>query len=409
MVEGPDNFETEIRSLLRTEANERLAASQPAQQSWSSVRRSTVRRSRVIRSAVIVVFVAVATLGSVILATRGATPPAHGSATTSTDDTAPQCGDGSLRVSVVAAHWLPTSSFGAHKTVEGGSAADWSYTYAIKVAYALPQGSCSVRGWPLVTVAHPPGWSGFRLRINETRTGSPVTTLLSPGHAAVAHLELTISSRELGAGNLCTTWLPVDIGVPAVAKPFLIPILPAVHPLCGATGVAQAAVSPLSVSTEPPPSPHGVGIRVTIAGGCPRSVAGYSDVSNPAASKEMVPAAPKKGLICLYGSSFAGSKLIGDKSLNRAMAAELARVIDKIQPTPGSQGPSGAGCPADVGSAAILVFGYAGQPDQDLWYHDSGCESLDNHQLTVTETANPSFYNGFMPAFADLKIERFNA
>lgn len=51
---------------------------------------------------------------------------------------------------------------------------------------------------------------------------------------------------------------------------------------------------------------------------------------------------------------------------------------------------------------AIIVFSYRSHPDADLWYHASGCETLDNGYISAFEGGNPGFYEKFMPELASL-------
>jgi hypothetical protein len=151
--------------------------------------------------------------------------------------------------------------------------------------------------------------------------------------------------------------------------------------------------------------------RVTLVAGCPASLAGYVDVDNPdlvLRSEMLPPGDPIGGLICRYGSSLAAQTDAqgvpsGPRSLalSAAQAGRLAQAIRAVRlGAPG--GNVAAGCPDDVGLIDVLVFGYPGRPDADLWYHASGCESLDNGYVGAVEGANPSFYNGFMPVMSGI-------
>ncbi|HEV2361598.1 MAG TPA: hypothetical protein VGS21_07840, partial [Acidimicrobiales bacterium] len=58
-----------------------------------------------------------------------------------------------------------------------------------------------------------------------------------------------------------------------------------------------------------------------------------------------------------------------------------------------------SGCPADIGSGTIIVFGYGtAHPDADVWYADSGCQDITNGTVSGVELANPSFLS-FISAF----------
>jgi hypothetical protein len=145
---------------------------------------------------------------------------------------------------------------------------------------------------------------------------------------------------------------------------------------------------------------------VTIVGGCPASVAGYADVSNPRGDliSHMLPSGiPGDGLICRYSGSIRPGHpdaLAGATFLARSDAAALARSTNAIWT--GFAGSSVSGCPEDNGLVDVIVFGYLGQSDIDLWYDASGCQSLDNGYISGEEGGNPSFYDGFQPVIARL-------
>ena len=49
-----------------------------------------------------------------------------------------------------------------------------------------------------------------------------------------------------------------------------------------------------------------------------------------------------------------------------------------------------------------MAFRFAHVDDVDLWWNDSGCQTLDNGRLGAFEGANPSFYTTFQNAYARL-------
>lgn len=115
------------------------------------------------------------------------------------------------------------------------------------------------------------------------------------------------------------------------------------------------------------------------------------DVVNSYTGDKLVPLSPVGGLICRYspnGSLYASVDVVTNE------AVDLAVVIDAIS----TALPQGTyHCPAADDSASILAFAYAGQPDVDLWFSDSGCETLDNGRIKAYENGNPSFFNAFLP------------
>jgi hypothetical protein len=79
--------------------------------------------------------------------------------------------------------------------------------------------------------------------------------------------------------------------------------------------------------------------------------------------------------------------------LNAAQASRLGAVVDKVSTAP----PKGAySCPAGWNTATVIAFSYRGRSDADLWYYDSGCQTLDNGKIGAFQGGNPSFYRGFV-------------
>ena len=137
-------------------------------------------------------------------------------------------------------------------------------------------------------------------------------------------------------------------------------------------------------------------VRVLAKSGCPKTIAGYHDVTNlnNTRGSTLLPASTPTGvLLCGYGSEFEGSRFKSSRTLTVAQAISLAAVINRIRLGPDTTSHS---CPPDTGLVTIFAFTYQGEPDVDLWWHADGCEGLDNGFRIGVETANPSFYNGFM-------------
>jgi hypothetical protein len=157
-------------------------------------------------------------------------------------------------------------------------------------------------------------------------------------------------------------------------------------------------------------------IHVALAGGCPASLTGVQDVSNPGASVggQLAPTGPQGGLICRFhfesvasgtgavATTSSSDSLIvyGQTVLTGQQATRLVGAIDAVS----LDAPQGVRvCPNDLGSASIIVFGYTRGPDIDLWYHDSGCKALDNGVIGAFEGGNPPFYQ-----MLDPMIEQFS-
>jgi hypothetical protein len=80
--------------------------------------------------------------------------------------------------------------------------------------------------------------------------------------------------------------------------------------------------------------------------------------------------------------------------VHHSSAVHLAQVISRIRDISPPQYPH---CPAAFGSVTIIVLRYGSGADADLWYSDTGCETLDNGTIGAWETGNPSFFDGFIP------------
>jgi hypothetical protein len=140
-------------------------------------------------------------------------------------------------------------------------------------------------------------------------------------------------------------------------------------------------------------------LQVSVAAGCPASVAGYADVVNTFPGPPLLPAAPTAGLICQYGpgvglgpDSSGRSLLVSSTRLDQTQAQQLARAIRQLD----LAGPSGVFfCPMDDGAVDVIGFTYPGRSDVGLWYTTSGCQTLDNGRIGAFQGANPSFYDGF--------------
>ena len=144
-------------------------------------------------------------------------------------------------------------------------------------------------------------------------------------------------------------------------------------------------------SAVEPDATTGPRVRVTTVGGCPASVGGISDVSNPGtdlAHRMLPPGTPTGGLLCRYVGS--GSPLLMDVPLGAARARTLAAAISAVRlgVTPSYE----AGCPIDnIRDVTVIVLSYPDHPDVDLWYYPGGCAWLANGFVRVDATRNPSF------------------
>lgn len=173
---------------------------------------------------------------------------------------------------------------------------------------------------------------------------------------------------------------------------------------CGALAVLALVSTACAASSDPwHPSRGGPYIRVLANADCPTSLGLARDVRNFGDWRlsELVPESPTSGLICRYAASATSPPsavvhpaLYRQVRLTAAQASGLAGAIGKIS----TKAPKGAfSCPAGWNTATVIAFSYRGRSDADLWYYDSGCQTLDNGKIGAFEGGNPSFYPHFVP------------
>jgi hypothetical protein len=155
---------------------------------------------------------------------------------------------------------------------------------------------------------------------------------------------------------------------------------------------------PVAPATPRPPA-----VRVTVASGCPATITGYRDVNNPVGARGplLLPSGtPTGAVICTYAAALVGDgALTQSRALDAADATSLADALNRVAIVPDI---GAHGCTNDTGSVSILAFSYAGRPDADVWWHASGCQSLDNGYVVTAAIANPSFYNDFIATIHNL-------
>lgn len=130
----------------------------------------------------------------------------------------------------------------------------------------------------------------------------------------------------------------------------------------------------------------GARMRITVAGGCPKSRGEDVGVTNTGADLDQVllpNAAPTAGLICQFGGLNAKppSGLAGKVTLS---AAAARRVADQANRLPlAHTGRGDMSCPMDDGGIDVVALSYAGRPDVDLWYYATGCAFISNGHILV--------------------------
>jgi hypothetical protein len=137
-----------------------------------------------------------------------------------------------------------------------------------------------------------------------------------------------------------------------------------------------------------------------------------TDVENPpdaALTKALAPTGATSGLICRYATDnqmyfspgantdvdtpapMPVPNLRASAVLSAAQAAALsaAAAAASVAPVSGTYS-----CPQDApGHDALIVLGYPGSSDVDLWYNDSGCQEIDNGHASAFQVGSESFGN----------------
>jgi hypothetical protein len=147
------------------------------------------------------------------------------------------------------------------------------------------------------------------------------------------------------------------------------------------------ATSPTSLSTDAPTLP-GPSIQLTVAGGCPAELGDARTVENARdLSRTLLPteSAPVSGLICYYQAWPNGTEAVSTVVRKAVLDGEAAKALAASLQKLSLVAYLGAhNCPADlVGQAALVAFHYYDDDvDVDLWYHDGGCQSINNGRVT---------------------------
>ena len=148
----------------------------------------------------------------------------------------------------------------------------------------------------------------------------------------------------------------------------------------------------MAIWLDPRPLPderRGKRLAVTVAGGCPRSDTGASDVRPGASnskdlSERLLPAAsPTGALICDYSgmNGHPAGGLLRAAHLAAGAAHRLTRAVGRLS----LAHPVGEvfNCPFGDGTASVLAFSFAGRADVDLWLDRNGCAFVANGIITT--------------------------
>jgi hypothetical protein len=163
--------------------------------------------------------------------------------------------------------------------------------------------------------------------------------------------------------------------------------------LVGAVALAGVGVALARATHIPNPLKIANPTHVFLENGCPSKI-GFSRGENAPDHLDaiMVPPEPTKALICRY-SPIEGIQsprvlhgfLYRSVHLGRSDARRLAEDLDRLRPFP-----KGAWmCDSDSVRYDIMVFGYSGRQDVDVFSYAEGCPSVNNGYLM----------KGFLPPF----------
>jgi hypothetical protein len=145
-------------------------------------------------------------------------------------------------------------------------------------------------------------------------------------------------------------------------------------------GVIGCSSPPLGDPGNPAPSPSSEGPRliVTTASGCPALMHGQLISQNPHSSTELAPPDPDGGLVC----RFSGLNTEHDHRLHRLATARITAGQGSHLAVLLSQLPAGLrgaqSCPADDGTADIVVLDYRHQASAMIQVGLSGCDIVTN-------------------------------
>lgn len=144
-------------------------------------------------------------------------------------------------------------------------------------------------------------------------------------------------------------------------------------------------------------------LNVPPEGPCPSTIRGFYDVTNAEHSLEqhLLPQGALFGIICRYGSAKGQGRFELERTalVNGRTALAFEAAVERIATT---KPRAVEFCPEQLPSATILAFGYGDGDDVDLWYSDSGCETLDNGFLEAAEVSNPAFSDRFVPLLNEI-------
>ncbi|TWP37168.1 hypothetical protein [Leekyejoonella antrihumi] len=128
-------------------------------------------------------------------------------------------------------------------------------------------------------------------------------------------------------------------------------------------------------------------LAVTVAGGCPTSDRGATNVPPGTKTSLLPPGTPTAGVICSYnGLNGAAFALRSHARLDGTQAERLAHQARTIHLSHTTGGVTS--CPMDDGATTVIAFHYPGNPPATLWLKDNGCRSISNGTITAGDDAS---------------------
>ena len=140
-------------------------------------------------------------------------------------------------------------------------------------------------------------------------------------------------------------------------------------------------------------------VRLTIQGGCPRSIARIDGVVNPdrrSLERILAPGGSSVALVCEYTPlNVSAEERPG--TLRKAVqlrGSQLVSLIGTMNSIPHVATPRNARvhCSEEIGANDVIVLGgYKGRSDVDLLFHRSGCQNVTNGYIIRWESDGPAF------------------
>jgi hypothetical protein len=250
----------------------------------------------------------------------------------------------------------------------------------------VPDGAVRLKSVPRSLYEPATGTPGVATLVDEVRAwrvGMPFAQLTAwlqqhrpPGLAQVSsmtggnHDQLNMLGYGY-RGRSSPAWQSAELGI-------------VVAPAGNGASVMRADGEVVYLDPRPAPdSAKGPRLRVTVAGGCPRSHAGIVGVRNsgPGLRQRLLPpGSPTAGLVCRYMFASRPQPPRTSMRLDAAAATRMARSMARL-PLSHTDGAS-YHCPPGLGSVEVIALAYPHSADVDLWLQPSGCP--------------PSVANGFI-------------